>query len=93
MKRTQIYLDEDQDRKLAERAKAAARTKSDLIRDAVDRYLDGDTKEARVRAFRESVLATAGAISRLPGGEDYVETVRAGDRARDEALDRQWRGP
>ena len=41
MKRTQIYLDERQDQKLAERAATTARTKSDLIREAIERYLDG----------------------------------------------------
>jgi hypothetical protein len=34
VRRTQIYLDEEQDRRLAERARATGRTKSDLIREA-----------------------------------------------------------
>ena len=91
MKRTQIYLDEHQDQKLAERAATTARTKSDLIREAIDRYLDGDTKEARLRSFREAVTATAGSIPRLPSGEDYVEVIRSGDHARKDDLERQWR--
>lgn len=91
MKRTQIYLEEEQDRKLAERAKASARTKSDLIRDALDRYLDGDPSETRLRAFREAVVATAGSISRLPPGQEYVRTIRSADRARDEQLEQRWR--
>jgi predicted DNA-binding protein len=39
MKRTQIYLEADQDRRLASRARAAGATKSTLIREAIDSYL------------------------------------------------------
>ena len=91
VKRTQIYLDEEQSRRLSERAAATARTRSDLIRDALDRYLDGDTTEARLRSYREALAATAGAIPRLPPGEEYVEAIRAGDQSRDDALERRWR--
>lgn len=42
MKRTQIYLDEDQDSKLGRRAAAAGVTKSALIRMAIDRFLSRD---------------------------------------------------
>lgn len=93
MKRTQIYLGEEQDRKLAERARSTARTRSDLIREALDRYLDGDSEEARLSAFHEAVRVTAGAVPRLPKGDDYVESIRNGDRARDEALERHWQRP
>ncbi len=93
MKRTQIYIEESQDQKLARRAADSGRTKSELIRDALDQYLDGDTKEARLRAFREAVVATTGSIPRLPPGADYVEQLRANDRAHDEALERYWRQP
>ncbi|HSH62251.1 MAG TPA: CopG family transcriptional regulator [Acidimicrobiales bacterium] len=37
MKRTQIYLDEELDQRLAARAAETGRTKSDLIREAIDR--------------------------------------------------------
>ena len=39
MKRTQIYLDDEHDRRLSERADAAGTTKSALIREAIDAYL------------------------------------------------------
>lgn len=39
MKRTQIYIDDDQDRLLERRAKAAGTTKSALIRRAIDAFL------------------------------------------------------
>jgi len=91
VKRTQIYLEDEQDRRLGERAKASARTKSDLIRDALDRYLDGDPSETSLRAFREAVVATAGAVSRFPPGDEYVRTIRTADHERDEQLEQRWR--
>jgi hypothetical protein len=39
VKRTQIYIDDDQDRLLERRAKAAGTTKSALIRRAIDVFL------------------------------------------------------
>jgi predicted DNA-binding protein len=41
MQRTQIYLSEEQAEFLDARAKAEGRTRSDLIREAIDRYLEG----------------------------------------------------
>ncbi len=59
MKRTQIYLDEEQDRKMERRARAAAVTKSALIREAIDRFLRPETMPDEI----ESALAeTNGAI-------------------------------
>jgi hypothetical protein len=40
VRRTQIYLDEEQDRRLARRARAEGVTKSRLIRRAIDAYLE-----------------------------------------------------
>ena len=75
VKRTQIYLDEGQDRRLAERAAVQGVTKSEIIRAAVDRYLDHDDQGRRLEAFRAAVRATSGgadmdvdAIDRLRGG-------------------------
>lgn len=42
MKRTQIYLDEEQDLRLERRAAATGQTKSALIRAAIDRFLSRD---------------------------------------------------
>ncbi len=59
VKRTQIYLDEEQDRKLERRARAAAVTKSALIREAIDRFLRREPTPSDI----ESALAeTDGAI-------------------------------
>ena len=59
MKRTQIYLDDEQDYRLQKRAQATGQTKSALIRDAIDRLLS----RSRDPSDLESALAeTAGAL-------------------------------
>jgi predicted transcriptional regulator len=60
MRRTQIYLDEDQSARLDERATAEGRTRSDLIRAAVNTFLEASDEEFRLQKFREGVLAAAG---------------------------------
>jgi hypothetical protein len=88
VKRTQIYLEESQDRRLAKRARASGTTKSDLIREAVDAYLRGPEAEgAPLLAFRDAVRAAAGSVPRLPKGRRYVEEIRRGDLARQRDLD------
>jgi len=83
MKRTQIYLDELQDERLARRAHAAGTTKSDLIREALDAFLAGPPDErTRIEAFRTAVQTAAGAARRLPRGRDYVEESRRADAER-----------
>jgi len=61
MKRTQIYLEEEQDRRLQERARATGQTKSALIRDAIDRLL---SRERTPPELESALEETAGA---LPG--------------------------
>jgi predicted transcriptional regulator len=83
MKRTQIYLDDEHDRRLTERAEASGRSKSALIRQAIDAFLDrGKDEEARLRRFRTAVSQAAGAAPNLPSGSDYVDALRARDRDR-----------
>lgn len=80
MKRTQIYLSEEQGRYLERRSRATGATVSELIRDAIDRtYLRRPTleKAERVRIARE----TAGAWKDFPmTGEEYVERIRGSGR-------------
>ena len=86
--RTQIYLGDDQERKLAERARQVGRTKSALIRDAVDAYLspaDGD--ESALAGLRAAVNDAAGAAPYLPSGVVYVEELRAAERERRRIID------
>jgi predicted DNA-binding protein len=88
MKRTQIYLDESQDERLAQRARAAGTTKSDLIREAIDAYLAGPAdKRAELEAFRAAVRAAAGSVPRLPPGDRYVEELRKADAAREREVE------
>lgn len=61
MKRTQIYLDEDQDRRLAKRSRTTGRTKSELIREALQRFL---SREPHTSDLELKLKRTAGA---LPG--------------------------
>jgi hypothetical protein len=84
MKRTQIYLDADQSRELAARAKRRGTTSSHVIREAVDEYLaQPESPDARRLAqFRAALDATFGAIPRLPSGDAYVDELRQGEADR-----------
>jgi predicted transcriptional regulator len=86
--RTQIYLDDDQERKLADRARQVGRTKSALIRDAVDAYLapaSGD--ESALAGLRSAVRDASRAAPYLPSGVDYVEELRAAEQERRRMID------
>jgi predicted DNA-binding protein len=91
MKRTQIYLDQDQDARLATRARAAGTTKSTLIRNAIEEYLAKPDADARLAELRV-VLDELGVIPlRLVDGAAYVETLRGADAARQDDLDARRR--
>lgn len=93
MKRTQIYLDEQQDRALAERAERVGRTKSSLIREAIDSYLEPPSAAGTaLTRLRTAVSHAHGCASYLPSGERYVEELRAADRERGRELDERLRG-
>jgi predicted transcriptional regulator len=78
MERTQIYLTSEQSAALDRAAKASGRSRSELIRDAIDRlYLDQQSREERIRAFLESAGAWD---NREFTGEEYVESLRTGAR-------------
>ena len=79
MRRTQIYLSEEETRALEREARATGRTKSRLIREAIDRvYMGGRETSELLRSLRE----TAGAWRRREDGAAYVERVRSGRLAR-----------
>ena len=93
VRRTQIYLDEEQDRRLVERARATGRTKSDLIREAVDRFLDAPlTEEEELARFRAAAGAAFGIAPYLEDGVTYVRKLRENDRRRQERLEELWHG-
>jgi predicted transcriptional regulator len=92
MQRTQIYLDEAQSRALARRADAAGRTRSALIREAIDDYLARpDDDDAGLRRLREAVAEASGVAPYLEPGAEYVEAQRGGGQ-RQRELERRWRG-
>jgi hypothetical protein len=80
MRRTQIYLTEEQGRLLEGRSQATGRTISQLIRDAIDAtYARGRrlSRPEQVRLARQ----TAGAWTDFAEtGAEYVERVRGGRR-------------
>ena len=87
VKRTQIYLETDQDRRIASRATASGVTKSTLIREAIEAYLAKPDEVDELEAFRSAIDAAAGAPVKLPDGATYVDTIRAADVARQAELD------
>ena len=87
VKRTQIYLEPDQDLRLASRATAGGVTKSTLIREAIEAYLSTPDADDQLTQFRAALDAVADAPAQLSDGESYVEAIRAADTARQAELD------
>lgn len=80
VRRTQIYLTDEEDRVLTQRRRVTGRTLSDLIRSAIDAtYL---RRRAPDRQRMVGVArATAGAWASFPEtGEEYVERIRGSRR-------------
>jgi hypothetical protein len=80
MKRTQIYITEEQDRRLAERAADRRISKAEAIRRILDEALDAGDAEGEARSVIE---ATAG-ICDYPDWPEWLRTVRG--RTADERL-------
>lgn len=92
MKRTQIYLETEQDRKLAGRATAAGTTKSHVIREAIEQYLASpDQPTTQLAQFRAVIDALASDPVAFPDGRSYVENLRAIDRRREREIERRRR--
>lgn len=92
MKRTQIYLEEDQASRLSHLARSRGTTSSKMIREAVDTYLaDEPAGDDWLTRQRSAVEATFASIPRLPDGLTYVRVSRARDAERLEDLERRWR--
>lgn len=93
MHRTQIYLADDQRQALSERARQVGRTKSALIREAIDNYLaPASAEHAALDRFRAAVANAGGIAPYLPPGEQYVEELRAADVERQRELDERRSG-
>jgi len=91
VRRTQIYLHDYQDRGLMERSQQVGRTKSALIRDAIDAYLSPASSDQVVGLARLGVAVkeAAGAAPHLPTGADYVDELRAIEGERQRTHDRR----
>jgi predicted DNA-binding protein len=88
MHRTQIYLAEAQEQALAARAERLGRTRSALIREAIDSYLEPrGTEQTALARLRTAVADARGCASYLAPGERYVEELRAADHERARELD------
>jgi predicted DNA-binding protein len=84
VRRTQIYLDDDQTARLDERAAIEGVTRSTLIRRAVEEYLRRETRDGAAwrASWQEAVRKTSGIAPYLPDGAAYVERLRAADAER-----------
>lgn len=83
MRRTQIYLDDDQHALLDERAADLGTTKSEVIREAIDRYLGrGQDVDAAAARWRAAVTESFGAAPGLDDGATYTARLRAADASR-----------
>lgn len=81
MRRTQIYITDEQNRRLADRARDAGISKAEAIRRILDRTLETGDPEAEAQAIIES---TSGICADYPGWQEWQEAVRG--RSADERL-------
>ena len=92
MKRTQIYLDEHQDERLAHRARSAGTTKSTVIREAIEEYLAKPDEDARLAELRAVLDELEREPLVLPAGAAYVEALREADASRDAEIESRRNG-
>jgi Ribbon-helix-helix protein, copG family len=93
VKRTQIYLEEEQSAQLAERARHRGTTASHVIREAVDAYLAQPESEddRALQRYRAALDGAFGVAPHLPGGTTHVDELRAADVARGARLEQRRR--
>lgn len=91
VRRTQVYIGEEQDAMLDARARATQTTKSALIRDAIDAFLsdNASSESSAVERMRAALDGAGGVAVDLPSGTEYVEALRAADADRAARLDRR----
>ena len=80
MRRTQIYLDDHQRRKLDHVAKRTNRTVSDLIREAIDARYAASPREDFLEALRAGAFGVWKARKDLGQTGAYVRRQRRGNR-------------
>lgn len=81
MRRTQIYITEEQNRQLTKMAADREISKAEAIRQILDRALDTSDAEAEARSVIE---ATAGLCADYPDWPEWLRSVRG--RSADERL-------
>jgi len=82
MRRTQIYLTEEQDERIAGMAEARSVSKAEVIRQILDASLGSGDAEADGRA---AILATAGICRDYPDWPEWLDDIRSSKGA-DERL-------
>jgi len=85
MKRTQVYLTEEQDRRLGEIAGDRGTSRAGALQWALDMVLGTGDAEAAARAV---ILGTAGILSDYPDWPEWQRSVRG--RTAAERLDEHW---
>jgi len=80
MKRTQIYLDDRQRRKLDHVAKRTRRTVSDLIREAIDARYAATPREDFLEALRSGAFGVWKGRKELGRTDAYLRRLRQGSR-------------
>lgn len=80
MRRTQIYLDDRQRRKLDQVAKRTHRTVSELIREAIDARYAATPKEDFLAALRAGSFGVWKERSDIGPTDSYVRRARRGKR-------------
>ena len=81
MRRTQIYLTDEQERLLSERARDQGLSKAEVIRRLLDERLGSGSNKERAEAIRR----TAGLLADYPDWPEWLASVRgapAGERMR-----------
>ena len=73
MRRTQIYITDDQDRLLARRARDERISKAEAIRRILDQALDAGDHEAEARTI---IRASAGICADYPDWPEWQRAVR-----------------
>lgn len=82
MRRTQIYLDERQQRELHRAAERTGKTVSALIREAIDARFATTSNEHFLEALRTGAFGVWRNRADLGTVESYVRRVRRGNRIR-----------
>jgi predicted transcriptional regulator len=90
VRRTQIYLDPEQSERVGELALAEGRTRSDVIREAVDRYLAVTDSEPSRLARLKRVIAEMAERGVSPIDEEALAAFRDADRRYEERIRKAW---